>query len=173
MYPLPFSSVTVFWYGFLQWFTRGFTWDCSWGLVSLPWKKVGTETFQFRMEVKLRNVMFSIRPASTIGVWEFWHSPVIQDSVGSSIVDVRKTASNASFIFLSLPGWHVIVNCADIDFPFADDCTWRGWLNINFGSVHDLLGHGKGKGKGFSWTARMKVGCTGWSLLTFWCFVFF
>jgi hypothetical protein len=125
------------------------------------------------MEVKLRNVMFSIRPASTIGVWEFWHSPVIQDSVGSSIVDVRKTASNASFIFLSLPGWRVIVNCADIDYPWADDCIWRGWLNINFGSVHDLLGHGKGKGKGFSWTARMKVGCTGWSLLTFWCFVFF
>ena len=62
--------------------------DCSWGLLSLPWKKVGTETFQFRMEVKLRNVMFSIRPASTIGVREFWHSPVIQDSVGSSIVDV-------------------------------------------------------------------------------------
>ena len=40
-------------------------------------------------------------------------------------MDVRKTASNASFIFLSLPGWHVIVNCADIDFPFAADCLER------------------------------------------------
>jgi hypothetical protein len=81
----------------------------------------------------------------------------------------KKTASNVSFIFLPLPGWHVIVNCADIDFPFADDCVWRLWLNINFGSSQDLIGHG---GQRFSWTDRMKVGCTGWSHLMFWCFVF-
>ena len=99
-HPTPFSSVMVFWWVcLLPWCTRGFIVDCTWGLLSLPWKKVGTEKFQFRKEVKLRNVMFSIRPASTIGVRECWHSLVIQDSVGSSIVDVRKTASNASFIF--------------------------------------------------------------------------
>jgi len=49
---------------------------------------VGAEKLQFRMEVKLRNDMFSIRPASTICVLALWHSPVIQDSVGSSVVDV-------------------------------------------------------------------------------------
>ena len=61
--------------------------DCSWGLVILPLKRVGADC-QFRMEVKLRSDMFSIRPASTICVLALWHSPVIQDSVGISVVDV-------------------------------------------------------------------------------------
>ncbi len=36
---------------------------------------------QIRMEVKLRNDMFSIRPASTICVLFLGHSPVIQDNL--------------------------------------------------------------------------------------------
>ena len=51
-------------------------------------EKGGGRKKQFRMEVKLRNDMFSIRPASTICVLVLGHSPVIQDSVGSSVVDV-------------------------------------------------------------------------------------
>ena len=75
--------------------------DCSWCLVILPLKRVGAERFQIRMEVKLRNDMFSIRPAPTICVLVLWHSPVIQDSVGNSVVDVeKKTASKVSLIFL-------------------------------------------------------------------------
>ncbi len=62
--------------------------DCSWCLVILPLKRVGAEKFQIRMEVKLRNDMFSIRPASTICVLVLGQSPVIQDSVGGSVVDV-------------------------------------------------------------------------------------
>ena len=68
----------------------------------LPLKREGAETNQFRMEVKLRNDMFSIRPASTICVLVLWHSPVIQDSVGSSVMDVLKTASKVSLIFLPI-----------------------------------------------------------------------
>ena len=82
-YNMPFSSVVVC----QPWYTRGFTVDCSWCLVILPLKRVGADKFQIRMEVKLRNHMFSIRPASTICVLVLGRAPVIQDSVGS-VVDV-------------------------------------------------------------------------------------
>ena len=65
-------------------------------------EKGGGIKFQIRMEVKLRNDMFSIRPASTICVLVLWRFPVIQDSVGSSVVDVLKTAPKVSLIFLPI-----------------------------------------------------------------------
>ena len=68
----------------------------------LPLKRVGAEKNQIRMEVKLRNDMFSIRPAPTICVLVLWHSPVIQDSVGTSVVDVLKMASKVSLIVLPI-----------------------------------------------------------------------
>ena len=84
---------------------------------------------------------------------KFWSSGGVHVDSGGNQVAFVDMASTLSFYFLlPLPGWDVIVNCAYKDFTYAV-CTERLWLNINFGSSHDLLGDGGG----FSWPKRMKV----------------